>query len=413
MKSAIIYDKWLSGLGGGEVVACTMATTLRDNGYEVTLVSQDTVSPDEIKSKLGIDIEGIKLSTQLPTTNYQLPIDLFINTSFMDYTYGFAKKNIYYVHFPTVSNKSLLNFVSKSYGLKGLYKKYLSTFPSGFFNYVLTFFKITKLHRFLSPSLKERIDDRLRAGIYHNLPSRLKSYQIFVTHSKYVKRWIKKAWGINAQVLYPPVNLLTTNYQLQTTKKNWICSLGRFFTLGHGKKQEIMIEAFKKIISNNQYPITSDLQLHLIGGVGEEPSSIRFIEKLMESAKGYPIFFHLNVARDEVEDVLLKSKIYWHAAGFGEDPEKDPIKFEHFGIAPIEAISAGCVPILFNGGGLTEIVDKLGLSKDKHLFNSVEELIEKTKLLMNETLPKTTQEKVIKLFSKERFASEFLKLIAS
>ena len=170
-----------------------------------------------------------------------------------------------------------------------------------------------------------------------------------------------------------------------------------------------MIEAFKKL--HDQRLTTNGLQLHLVGGVGNEPSSLRFIEDLRERVKGYPIYFHFNVERWEVEDVLIKSKIYWHAAGFGEDPDKDPIKFEHFGIAPIEAISAGCIPILFNGGGLTEIVDMLGLSKDKHLFDTVEELVDKTKLLMNETLPPSIQDNIVKLFSKEHFTSEFLNLI--
>ena len=50
---------------------------------------------------------------------------------------------------------------------------------------------------------------------------------------------------------------------------------------------------------------------------------------------------------------------------------RDPIKFEHFGIAPIEAISAGCIPVLFNGGGLNEIVGLLGYNKNLHLFQAL------------------------------------------
>lgn len=411
-KTAIIYDKWLSGLGGGEMVACSMAAILRDCGYDVTFVSQDAVSPEEIKSKLGIDITGIQFSTdqrsliptmygQVSNLSLQQP-DLFINTSFMDYTYGFAKKNIYYVHFPTPIRSFL-------------------------FNAILLFFQKTNLHKLLPKKLKERIVDRLRAGIYFDMQSRINSYQIILSNSEFTKSWIKKYWGKEAHVLYPPVKLiafcdqrlanskkLITNPQSQISKQNWICSVGRFFTLGHGKKQGVMIEAFKKLISNNQYPITSDLQLHLVGGVGNEPSSLRFIEDLRAEAKGYPIFFHLNAKRREVEDVLLKSKIYWHAAGFGEDPQKDPIKFEHFGIAPIEAISSGCIPLLYGGGGLTEIIEMLGLSKEKHLFSSSEDLISKSIHLIKEkerNLPEEIYENIAHEFSVNHFKETFISLI--
>lgn len=470
MKFAIIYDKWLSGLGGGEVVACNMAVSLRDAGYDVTLLSKDIVSKEEIRSKLRIDLTGVRLtndltllnpksktlnSNQLTNSKFQKlnnqttkepnsQPDLFINLSFMDYTYGFAKKNIYYVHFP-------------------------SPIRSGLFNHALTFFQTTNFHSLFPSRLKEKISDRLRAGIYHDLQKRLDSYDTFITHSQYVAKWVKKEWNKETKVIYPPVQLNSkpqtlnpkqiTNHKSQIpnkqttkelnnqeTKHNWICSLGRFFTLGHGKKQEIMIEAFKEICDSNnfKYQMTNvkstnqilnpkyqkklnnqslianrqfanspiNLQLHLIGGVGKEPSSVRFVEQLMEMAKGYPIFFHFNVSRTEVEEILLKSKIYWHAAGFGENQGKNPIKFEHFGIAPVEAISAGCIPILYNGGGLPEIVNLLQIDPQLHLFRTMEELISNTKKIMSTQKPlyNIDQQILGKKFSQKNFATEFMKL---
>ena len=367
MKTAVIYDKWLAGLGGGEVVACTVAQTLRDNGYSVTFLSQDSVPVEKIKEKLGIDLSDISFKQvtsesdlQLLTTNHQplTTIDLFINISFMDYSYGIGKKNIYYVHFP-------------------------SEIRSGLFNYVLLFFKETNLQSFFPNRLREKIEDRLRAGIYPDMKKRLNSYDTFICHSEFVKKWIKTLWNKDAIVLYPPVKLIT-DHQPPTTKLNWICSVGRFFTLGHGKKQEVLIEAFKKLYSElttNHRTQAVDLQLHLVGGVGNEPSSLRYVEQLKEMAKGYPIFFHLNVKRQEVEDILLKSKIYWHAGGFGET---NPINMEHFGIAPVEALSAGCIPLLYNGGGLIEIIEAMELEKKNHLFFSIDELINITmKTLLN------------------------------
>lgn len=386
-------------MGGGEVVACNMARVLKDDGYRVIFACGKIISTQEIKDKLGIDLSDIEFrivqdeqSLKQLTINYELStINLFINISFMDYSYGIGKRNIYYVHFP-------------------------SKIRSGLFNYVLLFFQKTNLHLLLPGILKERVDDRLRAGIYPDMKKRLNSYDTFITHSEYVKKWTKKLWNKDAQVLYPPVQLVNPlTREPVNSKHNWITSIGRFFTLGHGKKQEVMIEAFKQLVNSlTREPVNPliDLQLHLIGGVGSEPSSIRFVNKLKEMAKGYPIFFHFNANRKEVEEILCKSKIYWHAAGFREDPERDPIKFEHFGIAPIEALSAGCIPVLFNGGGLTEIVELLNWDRTHHLFSTVDDLVDRTKnILMGRKKMVADPKTLNTLFSPLGFKEKFTKLI--
>lgn len=322
----------------------------------------------------GISFKQLKTESELSAITKGK--DLFINISFMDYSFGNAKKNIYYVHFPTQQR-------------------------TGLFNYVLLLFQKYSLYNYLPFLLKERVQDRLKAGIYPDMDKRLASYDTFLTHSEYVADWVEKKWHKKAIVLYPPVKLLSITDQQIASKKNWIVSVGRFFTLGHGKKQEVMIEAFKRSPAlNKQY------ELHLIGGVGKEPSSLRFVQELKEMAKGYPVFFHFNITREEMEDIMLKSKIYWHAGGFGEDREKNPIKFEHFGIAPVEAISAGCIPVLFNGGGLPEIIEKLSIDPNTHLFNSIDELVDKTKKITS--LPQRLD---LDIFSPKRFTERFLSLV--
>jgi glycosyltransferase involved in cell wall biosynthesis len=51
------------------------------------------------------------------------------------------------------------------------------------------------------------------------------------------------------------------------------------------------------------------------------------------------------------------ASIYWHATGIDADLNINPEKAEHFGISVIEAMAAGCVPIVFAYGGPAEIVD--------------------------------------------------------
>lgn len=487
-KTAVVYDKWLRSLGGGEVVACNIAKILADNDYSVTFIAGKKVDKEVIRNKLNIDLSKVTLveiwSDEAKIKQLSKDKDLFINTSFIDYTYGSAKKNIYYTHFPKepfnsigelLFAKLLLPLVTKflnplemisdleitsvknnepAYELKEKNKIAISYLKKDrphtvefslllgcFSQSLLSALKIsfdeakiidrkvyidhhhnqvnfkftikplsntayleidiirpkklagedqifllypkTKVNSPYEPFSKiiyQKISNKLRAGVFSSPLERLKSYQIILANSVFTQKWIKNYWERDSKILYPPVDLIFNKHKTyRPKKKKWICSVGRFFMLGHGKKQEILIRAFKKFYDLGY----NDWELHLCGGVGSEESSLEFLEKLKSEVKDYPVFFHLNVPRSEVEKILLNSKIYWHATGYGEDERKNPIKFEHFGIAPIEAMSAKCMPVLFNGGGLRETIFAAGFN-DKNLFSSVNQLVENTIYNINE-----------------------------
>src|SRR3989344_4668849 len=99
-KTAVIYDKWLNSLGGGEVVACRMARILQDYGYEVTFINGKSVEIKAIKDVLGIDMSDITFTSiwndEVSLKAIAKNKDLFVNLSFIDYSYGYSKKNIYY-----------------------------------------------------------------------------------------------------------------------------------------------------------------------------------------------------------------------------------------------------------------------------------------------------------------------------
>jgi glycosyltransferase involved in cell wall biosynthesis len=56
----------------------------------------------------------------------------------------------------------------------------------------------------------------------------------------------------------------------------------------------------------------------------------------------------------------------------------NPELTEHFGISTVEAISAGCIPLVVGRGGQPEIVTNPDL-----LWQTIEELIEKTQAVIN------------------------------
>lgn len=234
----------------------------------------------------------------------------------------------------------------------------------------------------------------------------LSSYDLFLANSEYTKRWTKKYWDKNANILYPPID--TKNF-IPGKKKNIILNIGRFFVGGHSKKQEVLITAFKKMFDQNR--IDNSWELHFVGGVSGVKEHSDYLKQLQKSAEGYKIYFHLSMPFKSLTRLCSSAKIYWHATGYGEDKNASPISFEHFGITVIEAMSAGAVPVVFNGGGLTETVNsECGL-----VWNTISDLQTKTvQLINNESLLKKLSVNAIersKFFSRSKFEEEFLKYV--
>ena len=80
-----------------------------------------------------------------------------------------------------------------------------------------------------------------------------------------------------------------------------------------------------------------------------------------------------------VQQLLAAASIYWHAGGFGEDPQRHPDRFEHFGITVVEAMAAGAVPLVFGAAGPAEIVEH---GVNGFHWRTTDELIALTKRLI-------------------------------
>src|SRR5207253_1817217 len=97
-------------------------------------------------------------------------------------------------------------------------------------------------------------------------------------------------------------------------------------------------------------------QLHFAGSVAEDSGALKYIISLTQKAKGLPVYFHFNCSFPELKELFNKATIYWHATGYGSDPEKYPQRQEHFGITTVEAMSAGAIPVVINSAGQKESV---------------------------------------------------------
>ena len=200
--------------------------------------------------------------------------------------------------------------------------------------------------------------DRLGAGLgawfpllYRPLPNKsfLDTYETLIANSEFTRGWIRRWWGRDAPVLYPPVRLHEAG-----PKEPIILAVGRFFAskAGHSKKQLEMVEAFRRLTATGA---AEGWSLHLVGGCSEVDQP--YLDEVRAAAEGLAVTFHIDAPGAELADLYARASIFWHATGLGEDVEANPGGMEHFGIAIVEAMSARAVPVVLGQAGPAEIVE--------------------------------------------------------
>lgn len=226
----------------------------------------------------------------------------------------------------------------------------------------------------------------------------------FICNSHFTKGYIDKKFNVKSVVLYPPVKIGTPDLK---NKEEIILNVGRYGIHHAGssyKKQEAMVEAFKLMHKQD----IKGWKLVFVVSVGAEKE----LDDIKKQSEGFPIEFIINPKNSLLWDFYEKAKIYWHAAGFGEDLEKHPDRAEHFGISTVEAMGMGAVPIVINAGGQKEIVEN---NKNGLLWNTLEELTSLTKSVMQNSkrqdeLSIAARERA-RMFSIDRFERELLMLV--
>lgn len=180
----------------------------------------------------------------------------------------------------------------------------------------------------------------------------LKTYDRIISISEYSRKWMEKLWKTESEILYPPVD---TEMFSCSKKKKIILSVGRFFPQHHNKKQLELARNFISLYESHR-DIMSGYRLILAGGVENIAGHLEYVNKIKETAAGYPIEVLVNISWEKLREIFSEALIFWHASGMGEDQERHPEKFEHFGITTVEAMASGAIPVVVGRGGQPEII---------------------------------------------------------
>lgn len=214
-----------------------------------------------------------------------------------------------------------------------------------------------------------------------SLFNKMKLFRVdnIICNSLFTKKVVDDEYGVISSVLYPPVDVNKFKPKL---KENIILYVGRFSNLVQNKGHEILISAFNDLIKLNKF---KDWKLIFAGGT--EVGSDKYLSDLKEKAQGLNIQFYESPDFDTLRDLYGRSKIYWSAAGYGVDQLNEPQKTEHFGITLVEAMSSGCVPIVFKSGGALEIIND-GING--MFWENIESLVKLTEQVIDGQFKKTS-----------------------
>lgn len=217
-------------------------------------------------------------------------------------------------------------------------------------------------------------------------------YSGYLCYSEYVSGWIKRASEIfnikipKIDVVYPPAHLKekkTNDHPDSRTFK--ILTVGRFFKGDHCKNQLLLVDAFEKFLNSRIVRKKSDIEISfdIAGAIHPDDNGLDYFSEVVERAKGLRVSFHPNAGSDEIQKLYEDADIYWHGAGIGVDANLNPGSMEHFGIAIVEAMAAGCVPLAFASGGAVEIIEN---GRSGYLYENIDTLIEFSEKLFKNPL---------------------------
>ena len=281
----------------------------------------------------------------------------------------------------TKNSEIVTSFINKFRGVKRNHRKYLPLFP-----YAIEQFDLSNYDLILSSShavakgvltnsnqlhicychtpmryawdlthryLKESKLDKGLFGLFAKIilhyiriwdASNVNRVDYFIANSNYIKKRIKKIYGRDAEVIYPPVD--TQNFKCETLKDNYYLTASRLVPY---KRIELIAKAFTKM---------PEKKLIIVGN-GPDEKKIK-----TQSGKNIELVGFQN--GKALAKYMQKAKAFVFAAD------------EDFGIMVVEALSAGTPVIAFNKGGVTETIKN---GETGILFNeqSVESIIEAVK----------------------------------
>lgn len=165
------------------------------------------------------------------------------------------------------------------------------------------------------------------------LLDRMNEVPVHFVNSNYSETTIRKYYDGRLQarmyLLYPPVDISAWTPYAVADQRKGIISVARF---SPWKRHDMQLE-----IVGNGFPLT------MVGGARAplETATVRELKRVETDN----VQILVNLPIEKLRQLLWKTKVFLHTA------ESEP-----FGLSIVEAIAAGCVPVIRRSGGAAEVV---------------------------------------------------------
>lgn len=218
---------------------------------------------------------------------------------------------------------------------------------------------------------------------------KLGNNSVFIANSEWTANAFSRAYGLKAKVIYPPITLPEPSSDQSHDRETGFVTIGRFI---HEKRLHETIDIIERVRK-----IIPEVHLHIVGdGKGSYSDTINS----MASDRDY-VTLHRNISRDELGSLVRRHRFGIHST-----------RYEHFGMAPAEMVTAGMIVFVHKSGGQVEIVNNI----DELAFENYDEAVVKIlNVLEDEELQaRITAELSCRkdLFSAEIFMSKISGLVS-
>lgn len=205
----------------------------------------------------------------------------------------------------------------------------------------------------------------------------------FIAISNFIARRIKKVYGRDSLIIYPPVNI--NDFTLVDKKEDFYLTVSRMVPY---KRIDLIAETFSVKFPNKKLVIIGD---------GSEMGKIRAVSKSNVDLLGYQ-------DNKTVKEYMQKAKAFIFAAE------------EDFGIAPLEAQACGTPVIAYKKGGAVETVVDLDNTNPTGVFFKEQNIESLSKAIIEfesntKKISPHNCRKNAEKFSEEIFLSNFKKLL--
>jgi glycosyltransferase involved in cell wall biosynthesis len=381
MKALIVYE-FGKAIGGGDFVMLNIVSALADMNLDVTLAYPSTymllksivnlsIDPQKyINTLLKCRLKEYKQFHKVPHP-YSTYLISHLETRNDDYTMFIFSDDLPKIAKKSVShnrNTKTILYVHYPHSLRVLYStRFGRKYSSSNWRKI-----IWNIHRRLFGTcfeLKPKNAIVLVNSLY-TLRHIIVAYHdlgiVDVANLSISQEGVIETKNIKIALLNPPVEAKTIYkkfFKPWSKKEDLAVFLGAFT---RDKDIEILVKAFKELHRKGV-----DLKLVMMGFCDKDPSYVRGLVKSIRMLNiEHVVRIVCNPSRELVLGILSRAKFIVH-----------PHRYEPFGIAILEAMAAGCTPIVRKGpnGPWKEIVDE---GRYGYGFETVDDLV---KLLINLT----------------------------